>query len=311
LWAAASVVFLIGEAIPGDPFALEEGIAGDPHRAHDLRQRYGLDRPLPERYLSWLAGAVRGDWGVSLRARRPVAEALAVALPVSVRLGVAALTLALVAGVLLGLAEASMHERGGAAAVVERRIDQAALAAYCMPTFWVGLGLVEILAYRLGWLPPSHLAPVAGAAVGSGGAWRHWLLPVVTLAVVPAAAIARHLRASLLDSAAEGFLEAARARGAGAAALLVRHRLRACLGPALVVVGLHLPHLAGGALLVEVVFALPGMGRLAYTAALGRDYPVILAATLLASAAVVVGSLAADVLQAWADPRLRSPGERA
>jgi ABC-type dipeptide/oligopeptide/nickel transport system permease component len=305
LWAAATLVFLVGEAIPGDPFSLEEGVAGDPHRAQELRRRYGLDRPLPERYVAWLGGAVRGDWGVSLRARRPVVELLAAAMPVSARLGGAALALALGAGLFLGVAGATLHERGGAAAAAERRIDQAALAAYCMPTFWVGLGLVEVFSYKLGWLPPSHLQPVGGGLVGSPGAWRHWILPVLTLAIVPAAAIGRHLRSSLLEARAEGFLDAARARGAGAAALLLRHRLRACLGPALAVAALHLPHLAGGALLVEVVFALPGMGRLAYAAALGRDYPLLLAATLLASAAVVTGSLAADLLQAWADPRLR------
>jgi peptide/nickel transport system permease protein len=311
MWAAATLVFVIGEAIPGDPFSLEKEVAGGAGRADDLRRKYGLERPVAARYLAWIGGALQGDWGVSLRHRRPVSEALEGALPVSARLGAAALALAIAGGLALGVTAAGLRERGGAAAAVEWCLDRAALAAYCLPTFWIGLGLVDLLSYRLGWLPPSHLGPAGGGSAGGAQEWRHWILPVATLAIVPAAAVARHLRASLLEAGAEMFLEAARARGAGAAALLVRHRLRACLGPALAVAGLHLPHLAGGALLVEVVFSLPGMGRLAYAAALGRDYPVLLAATVLASAAVVAGGVAADLLQAWADPRLRGSGERA
>lgn len=310
LWAAATLVFLIVEAAPGDPFSLEENRAVDPQQVRDLRALYGLDRPLPVRYLRWLGAAARGDWGVSLRARRPVAERVGRALPPTAALGLAALAAALVAGGGAGLLQVRLREAGGAAARLERRIDQAALLLYCLPAFWVGLGLVEIFSYRLGWLPPSHLIPAGGGdAPGGAAAALHWILPVATLSLAPAAAIARHLRASLLEAGAGGFVRAARARGAGPGSLLARHRLRACLGPVLALAGLHLPHLAGGALLVEVVFALPGMGRLAYEATMGRDYPVLVAATLLVATAVVAGGLLADILQAWADPRLRGAPE--
>lgn len=299
------------EAAPGDPFSFEANQTVDPQRVRDLRDLYGLDRPLPARYLGWLAAAARGDWGVSFRARRPVAELVGRSLPASAGLGLGALALALAAGGFLGLLQVRLHERGGAGAALEVWIDRSALLLYCLPTFWIGLGLIEIFSYRLGWLPPSHLIPAAGAAAaGLLRAGLHWVLPVAALAVVPGAAIARHLRAALLESTAEGFVQGARARGAGPAALLGRHRLRASLGPVLALAGLHLPHLAGGALLVEVVFALPGTGRLMYEATLGRDYPVLVAITLLVSVAVVAGSLLADLLQAWADPRLRrSAGE--
>lgn len=300
------------EAAPGDPFTIEENLAVDPQRVHDLRAIYGLDRPLPSRYLAWLGAAARGEWGVSLRARRPVAELLGEALPASLVLGAAALILATMAGAAMALLQVRLREAGDAASALERRLDQAALLLYCVPTFWVGQGLVDLFSYRLGWLPPSHLAPAGGAAAaGPLMAALHFVLPVVTLALAPGAAIARHLRASLLDAEREGFVQAARARGAGPAALLGLHRLRVCLGPALALVGLHLPYLAGGALLVEIVFALPGMGRLAYDAALGRDYPVLMAVTLAVSASVVAGGLLTDLLQAWADPRLRHAGPSA
>ncbi len=297
------------EAAPGDPFTIEENPSVDPQRVRDLRALYGLDRPLPVRYLTWLGAAARGDWGVSLRARRPVAELLGGALPASLVLGAAALALAMAAGGAMALLQVRLRESGGAAAALERGVDQAALLLYCVPTFWVGLGLVDVFSYRLGWLPPSHLTP-AGTAGEPGplAAALHWVLPVATLALAPGAAMARHLRASLLEAGRETFVQAARAHGARPAALLARHRLRACLGPALALAGLHLPYLAGGALLVEIVFALPGMGRLAHAAALGRDYPVLMAVTLLVSAFVVAGGLLADLLQAWADPRLREGG---
>jgi peptide/nickel transport system permease protein len=307
LWAAATLVFLMTELAPGDPFSMGENPSVDPRQAQELRALYRLDRPAPQRYLDWLAAASRGDWGISLRARRPVAERLSATLPASAALGLAALAVALSGGGLLGLLQVRLRESGWAGAATERWIDRAALLLYCLPTFWVGLGLIDIFSYRLGWLPPSHLTP-AGAATPAGlsAAAPHWILPVLTLALAPGAAIARHLRASLEGTGPEGFVQAARARGAGASAVLARHRLRVSLAPVLALAGLHLPHLAGGTLLVEVVFALPGTGRLAYEAALGRDYPVLMATTVLVSLAVIGGGLVADLVQAWADPRLRN-----
>ncbi len=311
--AAAAVVllalvltatFLLLHLAPGDPTLLLDNPRIPPAQRAHLRQVYGLDRSLGAQYVSWLAAAARGDWGVSFVHHRPVVSVLADAFPASALLAAAALPLELALGLALGVAAA--RRRGRAGDHVARVVS---LAVYSLPVFW--LGLMAILAFSVVWpvLPASHLRSVGAAALSPLRAAldvaRHLVLPALVLAISNAGGVARFVRNSLLEQLSQDYVRTARAAGVPERRVVWRHALRNTLPPLVQLVGLQLPMLLGGSLVVEVVFSWPGVGRLAYGAILTRDYPLVLASTALAGVLVVIGSLLADLLQAAVDPRVR------
>lgn len=302
----ATVVFALIHLAPGDPFAaaLESGKVSPEVRA-EWRARYGLDRPLPEQYARWIGSVARGDLGWSFSRNRPVASALAAAIPNTLVLMGTALFLSVALGIAAALLQAA--RRGS---LVDRGSSAVLLVFYSMPEFWLGLMLLLAFAYELPLFPVSGVVdPVTHEYMGAWGRFvdrvRHLVLPALTLTLLLTAAIARHQRAALLDVARADFTRTARAKGVPPRAILVRHALRNSLGTTITLLGLMFPALLGGAVIVETVFAWPGMGSLATTAIGARDYPLVSAAALVGAVMTVAGSLIADVLGAVADPRLR------
>ncbi len=306
LWLVVSAAFVAVHAAPGSVEDLVDNPSLSPRARAAIREHWGLDRPLGEQYLRWLDAVVHGDLGVSFLYRRPVARVVGEALgPTALLAGTA-----LLANLLLGalLAVSAVRRPGGLA---DRVLGGLSLALYGTPPFWLALMAVLVFSLQLGWFPPSHMASVGAASLSAGARLadllRHMVLPVSVLTLAGVAATARYLRASLLDVVSSRFLLAARARGVPPRRLFWIHALRPALLPLATLLGLAVPALVSGSLVVEVIFSWPGMGRVMWTAATARDIPVVLAGTLLAAGAVMLGNLLADLAYMAVDPRVRRP----
>ncbi len=304
VWLVATVTFVLVNLAPGDPASRLIDPRIPPAARERFRREFGLDRPLPLRYASWLAAAVTGDLGTSWTYRQRVTRVLADVLPNTMLLTTLGLALELAGGV--GLAIVQLRRPHGTG---DRAITLATLTAFALPTFGVALGLIGLFSYRLQLLPPSHMRSLEGELAHG---WprvldlaRHLVLPVMAIGVTGVGAVARYLRGSLLDERTEHYVLAARARGCSPRQALVRHALPNALLPLITMTGMSLPFLVSGSLVIEVVFSWPGMGQVMYNAALGRDLPLLLGGTIVATVAVVVGNLLADVAYAVADPRVR------
>jgi peptide/nickel transport system permease protein len=299
LLGVSLVIFLLLRFSPGDPAEriLSQGgdPAADPAAVAALRRELGLDLALPAQYARWLGRVVTGDFGDSFTSGRPVTEALAQRLPATLALAGATLALALALALPLGILAAA--RAGGPLDALCRLV---ALAGVSLPGFWLGLLLVWTFAVRLGWFP----------AIG-GGTPRHLVLPAITLATGIAATQARLIRASLLETLGQPYVATARAKGLREGAILVRHALRNALIAPLTALGVSLGSLLGGAVVVETVFAYPGLGKLAIDAISTRDYPVIQAFVVIMTAVFIGAGLLVDLLYVVVDPRVRVGGRAA
>lgn len=302
-----TMVFAVVRLAPGDP--LEAGLT-ETVEARDrelLRQRLGLDQPLAGQYLRWVAGSLRGDWGTSIRQQRPVADIVREAAGPTLLLALSAWLLHLCLAVPAAVAMAAHRGRW-----LDHLVGGAGLVLLSVPGFWLGLMLILLFARQLGWLPAGGMHAVDAALLPAGARLldqlRHLALPVLTLALGSFMATARYVRAALDEALGQDFILAARARGIGERRLLWRHALPHALLPLVTLAGLHLPQLLGGAVVVEVVFGWPGLGRVAVEAIGARDYPVVMAVTLLSAVLVTAGSLLADIGYRRADPRVRGVG---
>ncbi|PYO27968.1 MAG: diguanylate cyclase [Gemmatimonadetes bacterium] len=282
VWAVVTLTFLIVHLAHGSPCGQPDGLPVSPAICADLTRRFGLDKPISTQYYKYLGALLHGDLGWSIALQRPVAAALAEALPNTFALALTALILDFALGVALGVYQAARERRFGDIA-----LGNVALFVNSMPTFWLVL------------CPQVH----AFSCVADF-AW-HLTLPALTLGLVGAAGTARYQRAAMLEVVRQDFVRTARAKGLRERRVLLRHALRNALLPLITLFGLTFPFLLTGAVLVETVFAWPGMGRLAVTAILQRDYPIVTAAALVASVMVVLGNLLADALYGVADPRIR------
>lgn len=305
-----TLTFVLLESAPGRSADL---LLGDRPVPPEVRARieaaYGLNAPPAERYARWLAAVtLRGELGWSISRSQPVTAVLARALPATLVLAAVALLLHLAGGLFVGVVGA--WKRG---TWIDRVLAAGSLTLYSMPTFWLGLMAILLFASALRVLPPSSMHSVGAESWPffrrAGDLAWHLILPAAVLGLASAASLARFLRAGISQALGEQFARAARARGAGRARVL-GHALRNGLLPAINLMGLSIPILVSGSLVTEVVFAWPGMGRVAYEAILSEDVPLVLACTLLSSILVVVGNLTADLLLTVADPRirLRAPG---
>ncbi len=303
---ATSATFLLIHAAPGDPV---QAAMSNPNISESVRARwrvaYGLDRPLPEQYGRYLAAVARGELGFSISQHRPVRDALADALPYTIVLIGVALLASFGAGVTLGILQAARRRSR-----FDRIVSRIALVFYSVPDFWLAVVILLGFAY---WI---RLFPVGGSrdplALPSETALSrvrdlasHLVLPVLTLALLTTAGIARYQRAAMLEEAHRDYVRTARAKGAAERAILIHHVFRNALLPLITLLGLSLPGLVAGAALIESVFSWPGMGFLTVNAIGTRDYPMITAIVIVGSGVVCVGSLLADVLYVIADPRLR------
>lgn len=311
VWAVITLTFFVIHAAPGSPFLPEQSQNVSPETIQQLIKDFGLDRPLPVQYARYLRNLARGNLGQSFALRRPVADALAEAIPHTFLLALAALLIDFTVGLALGIYQA-MRERTAGDIV----LGNVALFVNSMPTFWLGLVLLLLFAQRLNAFPVGGIVdPVLCPRIDSAACvldfFWHLTLPALTLGLVGAAGTARFERAALLEVIRQEYVRTARAKGLRERRVWLVHALRNALLPFITLVGLAFPFLLTGAVLVETVFAWPGMGQLAVRAILQRDYPVVTGAALVTSTMVVLGSLIADVLYAVADPRIRVRGEGA
>ncbi len=313
LLGIATITFIIVRLAPGDPMDMymEQRFQRDvdPAVIELLRKKYGLDQPLPVQYAKWIGNIVRGDLGESFRYRRPVATLIAERVPYTLQLAALALVMDALIGIALGIFSAvKQYSRA------DKAITLGSLVVYSIPGFWLALMLVLAFSVNLGWFPTSQTRSLDYELLSAGGkvADRLWhlVLPVFVLGIASAAGTARYMRTKLLDVLSEEYVLAARARGLSERTVILQHALRNALIPIVTIYGLALPFLLGGAVLIEKVFAWPGMGLLAVEAIGARDYPVIMATSMIAAVLVVLGNLLADVTYALVDPRVSYGGKR-
>jgi peptide/nickel transport system permease protein len=291
------LTFVLIYFVPGD---VSSELAGPGASAADIariRSVYGLDKPFHERLVGWYSGLLQGDLGQSVLLRRSVTEAIAERLPVTLSLTALALVLAIAIGVATGIL---------AAMRVNTWVDQAtmtvALAGLSLPDFWLGLVMIYLFAVQLGWLPTGGYVALTENPVG----WlRSMAMPALALALTQIGLLARMTRASMLDVLRQDFMRTARAKGLPNRVVIFKHALANVMIPVITVVGLSVGILLGGAIVIEQVFSIPGVGRLIIGGILRRDFPVIQGGLLLTATVFVLVNLAVDVLYAVVDPRVR------
>jgi peptide/nickel transport system permease protein len=298
VFVVCTVTFLLVHVAPGGPAVLADPKLTREEQAA-IEERLGLDQPIPVQYGIWISRVARGELGESFLYQVPNRRAIAERLPNTVLLAGSALLLSVLLAVPLGLVSA-IH-RGG---MVDRVVSGVVFLAMAVPTFW--LAILAIFTFAVAFpVFPAGGATTAGAAGGLLDRLSHLVMPAVVLAAVTTAELLRYMRSSAQTALAQPFIRVARAKGLRERTVAWRHVLRNALVPVVTALGIQLPRLVGGAAITETVFAWPGLGRLGIQAALGRDYPLVMAITLFVSAAVVVVNLLIDVLYLWIDPRIR------
>jgi peptide/nickel transport system permease protein len=270
--------------------------------AEEMRKVYGLDKPVPERFALWIGRVARLDFGESFVDRRPVTDRIREALPYTLALNGIALLLTLAVAIPLGVAAGGRPEGR-----LDRVSSAALFALYSLPSFWAALLLQSLFSVKLGWLPLYGVAsdPQSPGAGGVADLAWHAALPVVCLTYGSLAFYARLVRASVAETRGADYVVAARARGLSRRQALWKHAFRNALLPLVTLLGLVLPGLLSGSVIIEKIFAWPGLGRLYFDSILSRDYPVVLALSLLGALATLILTLAADVAAAAVDPRVR------
>jgi peptide/nickel transport system permease protein len=311
LLGIATITFLLLHMAPGDPTAAYFNPNVPAEVVEAMRRNLGLDEPLHVQYLKWLGSFLTGDFGYSFSQHRPVAAAIGEALPNTLVLSGVSLVLIFVLGCAVGVVQAMRQY-----SPLDSGLTFGALFVYSMPNFW--LGLVLILLASAAWMPEALQLPISGmTSLGHDamGFWegladraRHLVLPSIALGAASAAGISRYMRGAMLEVVDQDYVRTARAKGLSRARVVLRHAVRNALLPVVSLLGLYLPLLFGGAVVIEVVFSWPGMGRLLYNGILARDYPLVMAATFLFGGMVVAGNLLADLLYAAVDPRVRYDG---
>jgi len=309
VWLVATFTFVLVALAPGDVVDAMYDVTRVPEQVLALRKaELCLDRGIVVRYGCWLRSVASGRFGNSLTQGRSVASALAAAIPNTLLLMGVALTAMFLVGIATGLVQAWRPNSR-----LDRIVGAISMLCYAMPDFWLGLILLFVFSYRLSWFPTVGTHDPVLYAYGHASVWQrivdrlaHLALPVATFVLVSSAGIARYERAALLDVLSQDYIRTARAKGASERRVLLHHAFRNALLPIVTLLGLNLPALLGGAVLIETVFSWPGMGQLTTTAVAQRDYPLVIACVTAGSALVVVGSLLADLLYAVVDPRVRS-----
>lgn len=298
VFVVCTVTFGLVHLAPGGPAVLADPKLTTEERA-EIEERLGLDRPIATQYGIWMARVVQGDLGESFLYAVPNRRAIGERLPNTALLAGSALLIAVLLAVPLGLFAAI--RRGG---MVDRVVSSLAFVAMAVPTFWLAIGSIFLFAIAFP-LFPAGGATTAGAGGDLADRLKHLVMPAVVLAAVTTAELLRYMRSSAQTALQQPFVRVAKAKGLRERAVAWRHVLRTALIPVVTALGIQLPRLVGGAAITETVFAWPGLGRLGVQAALGRDYPLVMAITLFISAAVVVVNLLMDLVYVWIDPRIR------
>jgi peptide/nickel transport system permease protein len=317
LIGVSAAAFLLIHLLPGDPATVYLGEHASPESIARVQHEFGLDQPLPLQYGVYLWHAIRGDFGDSLETHRQVIVEFWPRFPATIELSLGAITVALLVGIPIGLLSAAQPN-----SIFDRAGMAIALAGVSLPVFWLGLMLVYIFSVYFHSLPTSGQIGIdfslqtvtridvldgllTGNLPAAWDAFRHLILPSITLSSYSTAIIARMTRASMQDALHQDYIRTARAKGVAGRAVIIGHGLRNALLPVITVIGLQVGSLLTGAILTETIFSWPGVGRFMYDSILFRDYPVILAGILLFSLVFVLVNLCVDVLYAFLDPRIR------
>lgn len=296
LLGVSILVFAIIHLVPGDPVRLALGTRFDQETYEALRARAGLDQPIVQQYADWLTGVVQGDLGVSFRSGRTVLAMVLERLPATLSLAGASILVALLMAVPLGVLSAI--RQGRATDRIATAISQIGIS---IPDFWMGILLILLFALTLGWLPASGYVPLTEDPLE----WaRRLILPSVTVGVVSGAVLTRFVRSSVLENLGEDFVRTAQSKGLSERQIIREHVLPNALVPVITVTGLQLAYLLSGVVIVEAVFAWPGLGQLALDAVLDRDYPVLQGAVLLFAGFFLLVNLVVDLLYTVVDPRI-------
>ncbi|MEU0495831.1 ABC transporter permease [Mycobacterium sp. NPDC006124] len=291
------VVFALVQLVPGDPVRIALGTRYTPEAYDALRSASGLDRPLLQQFFGYVGSALTGNLGVSFRNGEPVTGILLERLPATASLAVFGIVVALLIAVPAGVYSALRE--GRVADVVVRVTSQFGVS---IPDFWMGILLIALFSTTLGWLPTSGYRPLL---TDPGGWLSHLVLPGLTVGLVAAAILTRYVRSAVLEVAAMGYVRTARSKGLSPRVVTLRHTVRNALVPILTITGIQLATILGGVIVVEVVFAWPGLGRLVFNSVAARDYPVIQGAVLLIAVLFLAVNLVVDLLYAVVDPRIR------
>jgi peptide/nickel transport system permease protein len=295
LLAMSVFVFALIHLVPGDPVRTMLGFRATPENVRVIRHELGLDRPLVAQYFSWLGGLLHGDLGQDYISHESLDHLLQQRIPVTLELTIASMALALLVGVPLGVVAASGRRLGRAAT------SAFTIAGISMPDFWLGTLLVLVFAAKLGWLPPTGYVPLTAHPLENV---RYMTLPVLTLAIGEAAYILRTTRASMQETLERPFVTFLRAKGLRRFAIVYKHALRTASLPIVTVAGIQFGVLLGGAIVVETLFGLPGVGKLVVTAINQRNYTVVQGSVLVIAALFILVNLVTDLLYGLLNPRL-------
>ncbi len=298
LWLVSILTFLLVQLIPGDPAEVIAGENATVEEVARIRTELGLGQPVLEQYLNWFSGILRGDLGDSLFTNRSVATTIAEAAPPTVVITTMAILVAVVIGVTAGIAAGLTQ-----GSWIDRAVSAAATLGIAMPSFWLAMVLVSVFALTNPWLPATGYVDVRSGF----GVWlSHVILPSTALGLATAAELARHTRGCVADVLTRPYVRTARARGASGVWLIRRHILRNAAIPVVTVLGLQTGRLLGGAIVVEAVFGISGLGSLAINSVLQRDYPMIQGYVLFSAVVVVAINLIVDLAYGWINPKVRT-----
>jgi peptide/nickel transport system permease protein len=299
-----TIAFFLLRLAPGDPFSYDDPMLSPAVRDH-WRHAFGYDRPVAEQFVRYLGSVARGEFGYSVNRRLPVSQIIADAAPRTILLAAVSMTLSVVFGLVIGVYSATRHRR-----LPDRVITAVSVFVYSIPDFWLALIIQLTLGFGLGLFPISGVADPSIAAYGSAGMvfqdrLRHLVMPVLALTILTSVVLARFQRAAMIEVLPSDYLRTARAKGAAERSVMYRHALRNALTPMITMLGLVVPSVFGGIFFIEYVFDWHGLGWLAVNSVQSNDYDLATASVIIAGLLVAVGSLFADILTAFADPRIR------
>ncbi|MFZ5825183.1 MAG: ABC transporter permease [Bacillota bacterium] len=304
LLGATMLIFLVIKLAPGDPFSGMIDPRLDPRKIEELRQRYCLNCPLPQQYWNWMSNMLQGDLGNSIRFKTPVREMIQERMGPTLALGVSSQLLVFLFGLPIGILAATRRNTW-----VDNLVTIVAYAGLSIPSFFFGLLLLKWLALDgLKILPSAGFMTPGEELSGLALSWdilKHLILPALALGITSIAGLMSYVRSSMLEVLRQDYVRTARAKGLAERVVIYKHALRNAMIPVVTIIGLQLPALVGGAIITESIFMWPGIGRLAYTVLLERDYPVMMALNLMFAFLTMLGSLMADIGYALVDPRIR------
>ncbi len=296
------IVFFVMRLLPGDPILLYVSLSGDlqsmpPEQIDVLRAKFGLDKPIMEQYINWVKNIARLDFGKSIYWQIPVTDLLKERIPVTLYLGIIAMTIGTVFGLLAGIVSAI--RRGG---WVDKTVLPLTYLGICIPVFWLGILMIYFFGLKLRWLPLAGFTSPFDDFVIS---LKQIIMPIICLSVFGLAANARQMRSSMLEVVRQDYIRTAWSKGLRERYIILKHAMKNSLIPVITLMGIGIGHVFGGSVLVEQVFAIPGMGRLAVQAIFGQDYIVVQAVTFVTAVTILVANLLVDISYGFLDPRIR------